>query len=112
MNFRDESGSAVIELLFFGVVLQVPLLVLSLHLGDVQSRQFAADSVARHALRSFVLFRTPVNEAAIEIAGQFGLEMEPKVYLVCKPDCETEGAIAALTVTFTEVQGTSKSVIR
>jgi Flp pilus assembly protein TadG len=50
---RDDAGSAVVEFVFLGVLLLVPLVYLVLALGHAQAAAFAADSAARAAARAF-----------------------------------------------------------
>ncbi|HEY6798382.1 MAG TPA: hypothetical protein VI248_27195 [Kineosporiaceae bacterium] len=50
---RDDTGSAVVEFVFLGVLLLVPLVYLVLALGRVQAAAFATDSAARAAARAF-----------------------------------------------------------
>lgn len=53
-----EIGSAAIEFLTVGLLLLVPLVYLVLTLGALQAASFAAEGVARHAARVYVLAPT------------------------------------------------------
>jgi hypothetical protein len=49
-----EEGSAVVEFVFLGVLLMVPLIYLVMTLGRVQAGAYAASAAAREAGRAFV----------------------------------------------------------
>jgi nitroreductase len=53
-----QSGSAAIEFLTVGLLLLVPLVYLVLTLGALQAASFAADGLARQAVRVYVLAST------------------------------------------------------
>ncbi|MFM6971717.1 MAG: hypothetical protein ACKOWH_03910 [Rhodoluna sp.] len=111
MNFKDDSGSAVIELLLFGIALQLPLLLFTIQLAESQSNQFAAESAARHSLRSFVLFETPVEETANQIVEEFGITETPNVEFSCVPNCQTNGGKAQVVVKLGSAVATSRALI-
>jgi len=52
---RDEQGSAVVELVWLGVLLIVPLLWIVVAVFEVQGGAFAVSSAARSAGRAFAL---------------------------------------------------------
>lgn len=52
---RDERGTAVVELVWLGILLIVPLLWIVVALFEVQGGAFAVSSAARSAGRSFAL---------------------------------------------------------
>jgi hypothetical protein len=52
---EGDTGSAAIEFLTVGLLLLVPLVYLVLTLGALQAASFAAEGVARHAARVYVL---------------------------------------------------------
>lgn len=51
---RSEEGSAIIEFVFLGVLMLVPLIYLVMTLGRVQAGSFAVTTAAREAGRAFV----------------------------------------------------------
>lgn len=51
---RDEEGSAVVEFIFLGVLLMVPIVYLVMTLGRVQAGTYAASAASREAGRAFV----------------------------------------------------------
>jgi len=52
VRIKDERGSSMIDFLGFGLLLQVPVLLLATQLATIHANQLAADSIARHSLRS------------------------------------------------------------
>lgn len=99
MNFRSDSGSVVLEFLGFGVLLQVPLLLISIALSGLQRDQLAADAINRDALRSFTLTGRPPSETAAEIAADFKIAQDRvKIQVTCEDgDCVSPGALVSLT---------------
>ena len=59
VNFKGETGSAVIELIGFGLLLQIPLVMLATNLLLLQHDQLAAEAITRDVLRSFTPPRLP-----------------------------------------------------
>jgi hypothetical protein len=96
----SDAGSALLEFVGFGLLLQIPLLMMAVSFAEVQQTQFAAEAIARHSLRSFLLIGTPVSEAAAEIVADFQLRTEPRLLLTCRPtgDCEVPGTLLTLEV--------------
>lgn len=54
MRARGEEGSAVIEFIFLGVLMLVPLIYLVMTLGRIQAGSYAVTTAAREAGRAFV----------------------------------------------------------
>ncbi len=71
----SEQGSAMVDLIGFGVLLQIPILMFATFAVSLQQQSFAVESIARHALRAHSLW--PVNQSTQEvvatIAKDFGL---------------------------------------
>ena len=61
---RDDSGTAVLEVLVLGVGLLVPLLYGVLSVMAVQSASYAATSAAREAARGYVTADSPLQGLA------------------------------------------------
>lgn len=108
----DESGSAVLEFVGFGLLLQIPLLMMAVNFAEVQAAQFAAEAIARHSLRSFVLTGASVAETAEEIIADFRLSTKPTLQLSCRPigDCTNPGDIVTLRVQLSKAE--AQSVMR
>lgn len=112
MSFRRilcaETGSALIEFLVLGLVFQIGALTLFLQLSNLQASQIAAESIARHSIRSFLLADTDLNETAMQIASDFRIRAEPKVNLTCIPNCLDEGSLLKVEV---NVNGAKASAV-
>ena len=109
---RNDAGSAVVEFIGFGLLLQVPLLIVAVSLSQVQLYQFAAEAVARHSIRSYVLVGTPVALTAQEILADFGVTELPTLQISCSPspDCDAADQIVTLQVKLGQVK--AESVMR
>lgn len=59
---RDERGSAVVEFVFLGVVLLIPLIYLVMMLARLQAGSYAVSTAAREAGRAYVT--TTLGESA------------------------------------------------
>jgi Flp pilus assembly protein TadG len=71
---RDESGSAVIELVWVGILLLVPLLWIVLSVFEVQSGAYGVTSAARAAGRAYALAPNDAEgRAAAEAAARQAL---------------------------------------
>lgn len=107
MRIKDERGSSMIEFLGFGLLLQVPVLMFATQLATIHTNQLAADSIARHSLRSFVLEDAPVELTAQQISEDFRLKINPVVDLDCKPDCISPESLLRLRVSVGSVEAVS-----
>ncbi len=96
--YTDETGSAIIEFLVFGVLLQVGILTLFLQISSLQTSQLVAESIARHALRSFVILDLDPKQTAMQIAQDFKVGVDPELEMLCEPNCFGEGSLLRLKV--------------
>ncbi|MEY4559372.1 MAG: hypothetical protein RLZ82_387 [Actinomycetota bacterium] len=110
MRIKDERGSSMIDFLGFGLLLQIPVLVLATQLATIHANQLAADSIARHSLRTFVLHDTPAALTARQISADFRLKISPVVELDCEPDCTSPDSILRLKVSVGGVRAISVMV--
>jgi hypothetical protein len=104
----DESGTAMIEFIWLGLLLLVPLVYIMLSVFDAQRGAFAASSASRAAGRAFVL--APNQDVAYERAEQAfevaladqGVDRGDADYDIdCDPDpddCLTSGSVITVEV--------------
>lgn len=92
-KFRSDRGSIVLEFLGFGLLLQIPMLLLCTALIGAQHDQYVAEAITRNALRSFMLSGTPVAQTATEVALEYKVPASRvSVALSCRPtDCSDAG---------------------
>lgn len=99
----DDSGSAVVDFIGFGVFLQIPILVFSVGALSIQHQQFALEAIARHAIRAHVLIPDNANTSRVvsELASDFGLSTSDLILnLNCNPDprCFEPGSLVRLEI--------------
>jgi hypothetical protein len=104
---RDESGSAIVEFVWLGLLLLVPLVYILLAVFDTQRASYATSAAARSAGRAFV---TAPNQAAAYSRAQEaarlafvdqGITGAPRVVIHCRPDpnvCLAPGSIVEAEV--------------
>ena len=103
ISWRSEGGSAVVDLVGFGVLLQIPILMFASLAIQTQQQSFAVESIARHGLRSFVLWPDYNNTQFLveTLAKDFGVDPRQVVWkIVCKPDpkCTAPKTLAQIEV--------------
>jgi hypothetical protein len=99
----SDRGSAIVDFIGFGVLLQIPVLMFSTFALSVQHEQFALEAIARHGIRAHVLVPDRVNTVRVisELVADFGLDQSEVVWnLSCTPDpnCAEPGSIARLQI--------------
>jgi len=89
---RDESGSAVVELVWLGVLLLIPLVYIVVSVFRVQAGAFAADTAARSAARAYALAPTDAageraarTAAQLAFADQGHADTPVQVRITCTP---------------------------
>lgn len=88
-EIQQEEGSALVDFIGFGVLLQIPVLLFSIQALSLQNQQFAIEAIARHAIRAHVLASDITNTQRVvsELAADFGLNKSDLSWnLVCTPD--------------------------
>jgi hypothetical protein len=88
-DISSEQGSAIVDLIGFGVLLQIPILMFATLAIQTQQQSFAVEAIARHGLRSHVLWPDPASTAQVisEIASDFGVSVQRLDWtLRCRPD--------------------------
>jgi Flp pilus assembly protein TadG len=105
---RDESGTALIEFIWLGLLLLVPLVYIMLSVFDAQRGAFAASSASRAAGRAYVL--APDQETAEDRAKEaYRISLEDQgvdpgnadIDITCEPrpdDCLTSGSVITVEV--------------
>jgi len=106
---RDDSGTALVEFVWLGLLLTVPLVYLLLAAFDVQRAAYGASAASRAAGRAFVLSPDQDTayaraEAAAQVAlSDQGVEATHSVLTVtCSPDparCLAPGSLITASVT-------------
>lgn len=104
---RGEEGSAVVEFIFLGLVLLVPVVYLIVTAGQVQGAAFAAVGAAEAAAKVYVDAEDPVAgeqraRAAAELAfSDFGFEAGDMLLdISCSAQCLEPGSTATALVRF------------
>jgi hypothetical protein len=98
LRVHDDRGSVVLEFLAFGMLLQVLVLMWLINISNLQGQQIAAESVARHSLRAFVLTGTQPQITGQQILNDFGIKVQPRLKFTCEPDCDSPGSVLRLQV--------------
>jgi hypothetical protein len=105
---RDESGTALVEFIWLGLLLLVPLVYIMWSVFDAQRGAFGASSASRAAGRAFVL--APDQQTAYDRAEQAfevalddqGVEMgDADLTISCAPEpdeCLTAGSVITVEV--------------
>lgn len=89
MRARGEDGSAIIEFVFLGVLMLVPLIYLVMTLGRIQAGSYAVTTAAREAGRAFVTAESGedasarANAASAVAFGDQGFDGEGSLEISC-----------------------------
>lgn len=105
---RDEQGSALVELVWLGILLMVPLIWIVLSVFEVQRGAFAVSAAARAAGRAYALApddttgeRRARAIAAQTLADQGSPGMPASVSVSCEPqpgNCHTGTSVITVRV--------------
>ena len=107
MNFSTEiyadEGSALVDFIGFGLLLQIPILLFTTLSMSVQHKQFALEAIARHGIRAHVLVPDSASTTMVihRIATDFGLEPSDFSWMIsCTPDptCIDSGSIVRFQI--------------
>ena len=115
-DIRSEQGSALVDLIGFGVLLQIPILMFATAALQLQHQSFAIEAIARHALRAHVLWPDRTNTARVvsDIAKDFNIDLKTISWrLSCNPDpnCQRSGSTAKMEVSVGELVAYSVQVL-
>lgn len=102
-EIRSEQGSAIVDLIGFGVLLQIPILMFATLAIQTQQQSFAVEAIARHGLRAHVLWPDTASTAGVvsQIASDFGVSVQRLDWsLRCRPDpsCKSSDTTAEIEV--------------
>jgi Flp pilus assembly protein TadG len=105
---RGDDGSAIVELVWLGILLLIPLLWIVLSVSDVQKGAFAATAAARAAGRAYALAPDDASgqRAAEQVARRAlqdqGLDDAPlRVTVTCTPyphDCHAGTSVITVRI--------------
>ena len=102
---RDDDGSAVVEIVWLGLLLLVPLLWIVLSVFEVQRGAFAVTSAARSAARAYALADSDAAgreqaHAAIRqaLADQGGDDQDFRFTVSCDGGCHEAGSVVTVRV--------------
>lgn len=104
---RDERGSAVVELVWLGILLLIPMVWILLSIFSVQRGAFGVSAAAQAAGRAYALAptdsvgRARAEEAARLALADQGLEDAPlEITVTCRPfpDCHSGGSVITVRV--------------
>lgn len=98
MKINSENGSMLMEFVLYGVLLQIGILVFALSAFNHQAQQLAADSIARHALRSYLVSEIEPEISANQVLSSFQSNAKSSLKLECDPDCDSVGSLVTLRV--------------
>lgn len=98
MKFSDDRGSALVEFVGFGVIVQLALLIWVIQLSEVTGDKLIAESIARHSLRSMLASGVSPQFTAFEITRIFAISTVPRVLVACNPDCNSIGSRIEINV--------------
>lgn len=105
---RDERGSGLVEFVWLGVILIVPLVWVVLSVFEVQRGAFAVSAAARAAGRAYAL--APDDQvglqraravAALTLKDQGSPGMTPHLEVACSPQPPCHRGTSVITVTVT-----------
>ena len=102
---RSEDGSALVEVVWLGILLLVPLLWVVLSVFEVQRGAFAVTSAARSAARAYALAGTDaagqeLARAAIRqaLTDQGGDDRDFRFTVSCEGPCHEAGSVITVRV--------------
>ena len=107
MRKRDESGSALVELVWLGILLLVPILWIVVTVFDVQKGAFAVNGAARAAGRAYALApddatgRARAEAAARQAFADHGVDEPVEVRITCSPyphDCHSGTSVITVRI--------------
>jgi hypothetical protein len=107
-SLASEQGSAIVDLIGFGVMLQIPILMFAAFAVSTQQQSFAVESIARHSLRAHSLWpvRDSTQEVVVAIAKDFGIAPERvswNLWCTPNPNCLEPNTTASIEIRYGEL---------
>jgi hypothetical protein len=95
----------MVDLIGFGVLLQIPILMFATFTVSLQQQSFAVESIARHALRAHSLWpvKQSTQEVVATIAKDFGLladQVSWNISCTPNPNCLEPNTTAQIEVRY------------
>lgn len=95
----------MVDLIGFGVLLQIPILMFATFTISLQQQSFAVESIARHALRAHSLWpgNQSTQEVVASIAKDFGLSADRVGWILSctpNPNCLEPNTTAQIEVRY------------
>jgi hypothetical protein len=100
-EIANEDGSAILELIGFGVFIQIPILIFALAMGTTLHQQLAIESIARHGVRAFTLEpdADSVEKVVEQLAFSFDVKTENLLWsLTCTPNPDCSDPLGLVTM--------------
>ena len=102
-EISSEQGSAIVDLIGFGVLLQIPILMFATLAIQTQQQGFAVEAIARHGLRAHVLWPDEASTARVisELASDFGIAFQRLDWTIrCSPEqtCKSSNTTSEIEV--------------
>ncbi|MGC4109426.1 MAG: hypothetical protein QM747_03155 [Nocardioides sp.] len=108
MTRRNQRGSAVVELVWLGILLLLPVMWIVLSVFQVQRGAFGVSAAARAAARAYALAPDDAGglvraraAATLALRDQGVRDVSPKVTVSCTPypgDCHRGGSVITVSV--------------
>jgi len=93
----------ILDLIGFGVMLQIPVLMFATFALATQQQAFAIESIARHALRAEVIWPDEPNTSKVvdQLARDLGLDRRLLEYQIrCELECGTPLSLVHIRVRY------------
>lgn len=108
-SLSSDRGSAIIDLVAFGILLQIPTLMFATLTISHQQNAIAIEAIARHALRSHVLWPEEDNTSLLvqNLIADFGLDFSKLDWNIsCRPDpnCLADNSTAEILVSYGQLR--------
>jgi hypothetical protein len=109
VKLNEDRGSAVLEFVGYGILLQVPLIALSVGLVSVQHDQLAAEAITIESLRSFIVENRSPSQSAADLASAYRISVDRvRVQVSCQlDDCYSDHSWIRVTTQIGSVKASA-----